>query len=184
MNAPKKITLERSPEPDKLTDRFDRGERIIMVDGVRWGRTMVHSMGSRGTETTFVDMVGTTIGAPTASGRHFLPVRVMSASRKSSMVLTGTGYRLPDGFKDTEQLTLEKAIELVEQGKLRAPEIVEAELAEKAAELRANREARKALDDREFRTRAAIAVTLSVTDPLYSDALDRVIAAMRWAQEK
>lgn len=141
-------------------ERFDRGERIIMVNGERWGRTIVTSHGRRGTKHTFQQ-----------NGGSELDVSVRSQKRQR--------WAASDNWRPTEEVVLEKAKELIKSGQLRHPSIVQREN-EQAMERyreRAGEAEKKRVEA--FRTKAMEA--LQINDPT-SAIIDRVVAAMEWAQ--
>lgn len=153
-------------------EQFDRGEREIIVDGIRWGRTIVQSRGSGGTRTTFLqDHYGELCENPDA--RFTQPYTVRSAGRRRSMWDK-------EPVRTTEELTLEMAQKLVADGILRHPDIVKAENARRAAEYRASRETRDREEAAAFEAKAREA--LQINSDEQSDLVDRVVAAMRWAQ--
>lgn len=163
---------------------FDRGERIIMVEGERWGRTHVSWHGSRGTSTTFHQDGWGTLTRTSKRGDREYNISVSSASKRHARRFIpngngGTDYRLPGGFKDTNQLVLEKINEMIAEGKLRHPSIVKQEVAAENAAYARRREAAAAKEEAEFRTKAAEAVRAN--DP-NSEIVDRVVEVMRWAQ--
>jgi hypothetical protein len=180
-----KIELVRHP-PQKYgdPDYFDRGERIIMVDGVRWGRTRVQSHGSRGTTTTFEQEGGETILDPSSKRADYINVRSENA-RHAKVHIPGKGYVLPADWKTTEQRTLEVAVDLVRDGLLRHPDVVKAEAEKRAAARRKARESAQERENAAFRNRAETALApLETTRELYQELVTRVIDAMRWAQEQ
>lgn len=188
--APTAPTIELVTPPAELRDWrtrrdnpkrefFDRGERIIMVDGVRWGRTRVTWHGCHGTRTGFIQDNGEELGR-TSKGGYFHREAVSSPNaRHAKQFITNpaTGereYRLPDNFKSGEELVLEKVRELVATGKLRDPAVVKAE--SDAAHARYQK--RQA----EGEKREAAGYTGEPNDPESVELIDRIVAAMRWAQ--
>lgn len=168
-DAPRVIELVRVNAPG-----FDRGERAIMVDGIRWGRTKVAWRGRHGTATTFVQEGGhTLIENPGAKFEREITIRSTGKfeRRRSSE---------SNPFKTTEQQTLAKVIELVANGTLRDPAVVRAENERRMDEWRAGRAIAQQEEDAEFRRRAISALGLESDDA--GDIIDRVVAAMRWAQ--
>lgn len=170
------IELVRSKDPG-----FDRGERIILIDGVRWGRTHMQWRGCHGTETTFSQEHGKKIGT-VSKGGYFHPIRVMSATaRRSRRWIEGKGYVLPSDFQTTEQRTVSRIAELIYDGQLRHPEIVQAETAQRHADYRAKRQQVQAEAEEAFKAKAMEAVRANDPD---SEIVQRVIEAMRWAQDR
>jgi hypothetical protein len=208
------VTLQKMPAWDyskpfeERGELFERGERVILVDGVRWGRTYVRSMGPRGTSTTFKQESGETVGQELRPGK-FIDIYVDSTSERHAKQFIGGSYRLPDNFKSTEELVLEKARELVAAGKLRDPVIVKAEReARNTAAEKRHREAQERENQR-FRERAAACVVdiswedmaarysikaetsdelqarhKALVADLETETIDKIVAAMRWAQER
>jgi hypothetical protein len=161
-----KVTLEKS-------DTLDRGERLIRVDGVVWGRTIVSSHGVHGKKHMFHQEHGETIGDVSKSG-HFHEVCVRSTKRKSWPVDDKES-------KPTFELVLEKAIELINAGRLRHPESVKQEQERFRAQYH-EREVKRAKAEQDlFETKAREALD-GIPDDIAAPVLDKVIAAMRWAQ--
>jgi len=148
-------------------EAFERGERAIMVDGVRWGRTRVTWHGMHGNSVTFQE----SSGEITDDNGRAITVRSKKRTWREDV----------DGAPvvTTEDRTLEKVRELIATGKLRHPDIVRAERAKAAAEY----SARIAKQDRErkaaFRAKAMEALRVNNPD---SEVIGRVVAAMEWAQ--
>lgn len=148
---------------------FDRGERLILVNGVRWGRTRVTYHGCHGTKHTLCqDGDGPVIENPGAKYERESAVRSVKFRR-------WTG----EPQVKTEDLVIAKAAELVAAGRLRDPATVRREHAEAAKLYREQQERGAAREESEFRTKAAEAIG---ANDLHSEAVDRVLAAMRWAQ--
>ena len=82
-------------------------------------------------------------------------------------------------WRPTEELSLEKAIELVETGKLRHPDIVKREAEEHHRAYLERMAERDKQEAEAFRTKAMEA--LQINDP-DSAIIDRVVEAMKWAQ--
>jgi hypothetical protein len=161
------VELVKPPTGDKT---FDRGERIIVVDGVRWGRTVVTYHGCHGTAHKF-RQEGGDILCENPNARYPREIAVRSVKRRR-----WTG----DPWRPTHEAVLEKARELVAIGKLRHPDIVKAEH-QKAMERYNERCA--AIEEKrkqEFRERACQALGMNQDDG--SQIIDRVVAAMEWAQ--
>lgn len=169
--------------PKAKGDYFDRGERIILVDGVRWGRTHMKWHGCNGTTVTFSQEAGEEICDIRGNGEYqrAIAVSVRSQGRHERRVWKDGRYIDNPEFKTTEELATIKAQELVAAGRLRDPEIVKRERAEAHArwiEQRARREVEKA---EAWRRRAMEA--LGINDP-ESEMLGRVLALMEWAKEQ
>lgn len=165
--------------PPRGTKGFAPGERIITVDGVAWGRTYVEHHGCHGTSHTFHQQHGETIGeARPALGKgapRFHAVTVRSQNKRF--------WRDPSPWRPTEEAVLEKARELVAAGKLKHPDV---ELARQAAVRRTMQEAQAARDSEgrtKFRAKAIEALGLN-QDPGDSLLVDKVVAAMEWAQSQ
>lgn len=159
---------------------FERGERIIMVDGERWGRTYVTWHGCNGTKTVFEqhhgDVITKSIGE---RGTRVREVSVSSASERHAKRFIDGQYRLPDDFKSTEHLVLDKVRELIDGDLLRHPDIVAKEANEIAAKMEAQRITRHERELAEFKAKAMEAVRANDPD---SEIVARVVEAMRWAQ--
>jgi hypothetical protein len=141
-------------------EAFDRGERIIVVDGARWGRTIVTYHGVHGTTHTFVQHHGGEIEGAS----------VKSEKRRWNK----------EGWRPTEDRVLEKVRELVSGGQLRHPDVVKAENEQAAERYRKQREKAEVEHAANFRKRAlkACGANVNPDDPL----VDRVVEAMKWAQ--
>lgn len=166
------VTLEKS-------EKLHRGERLIMVDGVAWGRTIIHHHGPRASSYTFSQMHSTDpnddeeIGDMGKSGRYFhaIEVRNKKPARFSKEV------RRP-----TDEIVLVKAMELIATGRLRDPANVAQEI-EQCRTIARNREAERDREEREeFECRAREALRINDSEP--SELVDRVVTAMRWAQQQ
>ena len=152
-------------ERNAMGRKYGRGERVIMVNGEMWGKTVVTFHGCHGTKYAFEQKHGRLIEEQLPGENYSHLIFVRSEPRTSSTV--------------TEKRVLEKARELVETGKLRHPDILRREAEEaKAAYLKKCAE-RDAKEEAEFRARAVEAIGL--TD---DGLVDRIVAAMRWAQHK
>lgn len=157
-------------------ESFEGGERVILVNGVRWGRTCVARHGVWGTSHTFEQDGGDRIPAIEGESRDrskYVQVRSMTKRR----------MRDDTKWRPTEEMVLEKARELVASGRLRDPAVVKLEAKQEHERWLAEREQR----DRErvdaIRAKAAEALQLNnVPAPGESVVLDRVVAAMEWAQ--
>ncbi len=173
------ITLEKPTKLPRPDERFDRGERLIMVDGVRWGRTHVSSHGVHGQRHTFQQQDGGKIIVDPKS-KHAREVSVSSKERGRSIFDSSPK-------PTTEEKVLATVRELVATGKLRDPAIVRAENAESMKLYRAQQEAGKAREEAEFLAKAKEAAGYDAAFPVPSNAtalVGRIVAAMRWAQTK
>jgi len=143
---------------------FERGERIILVDGVRWGRTHCTWHGCWGTRITIRQDNGGCIADENG------PIEIRS----------GRKGRWDE--ESTDNKVLKKVQELVAAGKLRDPKIVQAENEKAAAEYSRRAAERDAQEELQFRKRACEALGLNSDNG--SELVTRVVAAMRWAQSK
>lgn len=163
-------------KPDADAKGFDRGERIIMVDGVRWGRTHVKSHGRRGTTTTFEQEHGEEIAEQYAGTERACYYAVKVHSERARRYERGVP-------RSTEELVLEKIKELIGSGKLRDPAIVKAEVEARRSDGEKRFLAAREAEARLFLQKATEALGDSLNDP--DDVIiDRIVAAMRWAQEQ
>lgn len=160
-----KVTLEKS-------DKLDRGERLIRVDGVVWGHTIVSSHGVHGQKHKFHQEHGETIGS--MSGGYHLPVVVRSTKRQKWL-----GDK--DTWRPTYELVLEKAIELINAGRLRHPDSVKQEQERLREKMRESTNRREHKEQAEFEAKAREALD-GIPDDIAAPVLDKIIAAMRWAQ--
>jgi hypothetical protein len=177
----KRVELVKVSPPFRDRDYFDRGERAIMVDGARWGRTHVAWHGCNGTTVTFSQEAGEEICDMRGKGEYSraIAVSVRSMGRRDRRIWKDGRYVNNPDFKTTEELATIKAQELVDAGRLRDPQIVRKERDEahrRWVEQRARREVEKA---EAWRRRAMEA--LNINDP-ESETLARVLALMEWAK--
>lgn len=154
---------------------LDRGEREIVVDGVRWGQTIVTGHGCHGTKHVFQQEGGEVILRE--RGNRYSEIAVRSEKNHK--------WRYSDQkdnpWKPTEERVLEKIKELVAMGKLRHPDKVKAEQARAMETMRKHAEEREAKRIEAFRSKAMAAI--QVNDPT-SEIIDRVVEAMEWAQSQ
>lgn len=172
------IELKKSDERD-----FGRDERIIMVDGVRWGRTIVTHHGWYGTKYTFSQENGGTIyDDPNARYPHEINVRSERKRRAE-----------PGTWRPTEERVLEKIGELIASGKLRDPAIVKKESDEARKAYNARQAERTAAEEAAFRAKADQAIRgmtgyvltgLGEKKMPHTEDIEAVVAVMRWAQEQ
>lgn len=155
---------------------FDRGERIIMVDGTRWGRTHVRHHGCHGTSHHFEQDEGNMLTRKPDDQEHWKEynwVDIRSMKKRWSN---------REEWRSTEELVLAKARELVEAGRLRDPKIVKAEGEEAAERWLAKRAEKTRQKAANFRERAIKALGLNHDNGSYM--IDDVVAAMNWAAEQ
>lgn len=175
------------PNTDLIThpgETFTDGERVILVDGVRWGRTVVTRHGVHGTKTWFEQEGGdrVTVRGVLKGGRRDVYVR--SANPREARRFIDGEYRLPDDFRATATLVLAQVIELVDTGALRDPAVVRRESEARRAE-HARRLTEGAERERQaFRKRAIEALTVGGVMGYTEQMIGAVIAAMIWAQEQ
>lgn len=158
---------------------FDRGERAIYVDGVRWGRTRIFHHGVHGTAHAFQQSDGSYIEDTSKHGNQ-LKVQVRSMRKR---------YSNPDTWRPTEEIVLEKAKELVAAGRLRHPDVVRAEVdAEHALymfkkSVRERKEQEK-LNDRARGVLRNLQAYIGVPSgqPAPQEDVDLIVEAMKWAQ--
>lgn len=165
------IELRRVKPPFEKGDYFDRGERAIFVDGVRWGRTIVTFHGCHGTTHTFVQDKGHTIEE--RPGERY-PGEVSVRSQKRRKWLDSNDWR------PTEEKVMEKITELINTGRLRHPNIVKTENEQAMEEYRAR--ARKAEEKQQAKLRERACKALGINQDDGSEIIDRVVEAMKWAQ--
>lgn len=170
------ITLEKVPgrAPDKR----------ILVDGAVWGYAQAEHHGMHGTSYDigqYTDVAGNSWRIITIEEKsnfdrapRMMAVRVRGKSKSAER-------HNPDP-RSTEQRIIDKARELIEAGHLKSPEAKRAELAAEAEKFRAERAAADAEKKAAFRARAMEAVGGYLGDVDKSEAIDRVVAAMEWAQ--
>lgn len=161
---------------------FDRGERIIIVDGMRWGRTAVRSRGQHGNVITFEQHEGETLSEPTYEGStRFRDIYVSTGGRRNK--------RSQVPVPSTDEVVLAKVKELIEAGKLRHPEIVKAEVEARRASFAASNSRAQQAENERFRAKAIEAAGVDRPEgvKLYTDEehlVARIIEAMRWAQSQ
>jgi hypothetical protein len=157
--------------PGPQNERFDVGERIIVVDGVRWGRTIVQSKGPLGQIHRFHQDGGEGFIMdvyPPSRFNRFTEVRSLKMRMRNR------------DFRTTEEAVLAKARELVADGLLRDPAIVRREhaVAAEGARLEAYRKA-------ELKLRAfyCIPEDLPITQEARNALAASIVQAMEWAME-
>ena len=167
-----RIELAKPAAPAVFGELFAAGERLILVNGEPWARTLISHHGVYGTRYRFKQLNGETVIVDPAA-RHPREVSVSSSGRRRNW---------DDDKRPTEVRILEKARELVASGKLRAPDVVKAEQDAARERYRERVAANVRRQEAEFRERACQALGVNQDDG--SELVDRVVAAMRWAQEK
>lgn len=152
---------------------LEKGERYIVVDGVRWGQTIVEHHGMHGTTHMFRQEGGEVLFDRPESRYGQVKVHSMRTRRG----------RREEGWRPTEELVLEKARELVAECRLRHPANYRAEQ-ERAAKALQERQAKaEAKEQREFEEYAERVILDSAG--LNMDArVKALVAAMRWAQTR
>lgn len=164
----------------KGAEFFDRGERIIMVNGERWGRTHVKWHGVHGT-TTHIQQEGGEIlmrnPADIETWKEYKWLSVSSGGRRG---------RHEPNLKPIDELVIDKIRELIAAGRLRHPATIRAESEREMALDRAERAQAKEREAAEFRAKAleAAGYTGEPNDPESVAMVERIIGAMRWAQTK
>jgi hypothetical protein len=172
---PRNVTLEKPQPDDPDFSRYGRGERRIMVDGEQWGRTHVRYHGGSGQSHNF-EQEGGEILLKNPEAKYPREISVSSDVRGKHHY--GRGPR-----SDTFETVRAKAQELVETGRLRDPAIVRAERQTAQAKLADAERAAAAAEEQAFREKARKALAgLQLLEG--EKAVDRVVAAMRWAQSQ
>lgn len=171
------------PRAIRDRERFDRGERVILVDGERWGRTEVVFRGPHGTQTYFAQEGGERITVRSEHNpKRFNEVAVWSGGRANRRNRFATNS---EATRKNVDLVLDKVRELVASGLLRDPKIVRAEVAARSRRLEARHRAAQQDEEERFRSKAIDSLLLPA-DRLFTDseeaAIARVVDAMRWAQ--
>lgn len=174
----RKIELAKpAPPPYAKGDHFSPGERMILVDGVRWGRTIVSRHGCHGTRHKFQQDGGEVL-VDDPNKRYPQATSIRSVKRH---------HYDKEPHVPTLERVLAKAIELVNSCKLRDPAVVRAEQQAAMARHRENTAKAMAAETENFRARAEM-----VADPFKKQGLlshdghehlvGRIVEAMRWAQ--
>lgn len=155
-----------------------RGDRTIMVDGVRWGYVEMKGHGCHGPSYEFHDVHGAGIHVVFNSGR-------ISVHQLESVHMPRKWDRNADP-RDIEQRIIDKTRELIDAGKLRDPGVIAAENAAASARYRAAqaaddverdqmREALKSLWRRPDLTNAERAGLSAAYKDIFTTALERAI---------
>lgn len=178
------VELVKAAPPFAPDDYFDRGERIIMVNGVRWGRTHVKWHGCNGNSVHFEQEGGDMLcrdphDAETWKEYRWLSVRSLSKRHSRQWV---DGKYVQIGWQSTEDLALAKAKELIAAGRLRHPDTLRAEAEVRQVAYQNERMEKQERRQREFRERACQALGINQDDG--SDIIDRVVTAMEWARDQ
>lgn len=172
-----KIELEKG-------EGLEKGERYIVVDGVRWGQTVVTHHGVHGTRYRFRqygsgDLAAERPDADKEYRRGVYDVR----SEKRKRVWVENKLVLDPNWRPVEELVLEKVRMLVDGGKLRDPDVVRVEVEAREERRRREQEGRDAREKREFEVRAEKALDrtrgLNLTEQVRI-----IVELMRWAQTK
>lgn len=162
--------------------QFGDGERAIMVDGVRWGRTRVARHGVHGTSHTFEQEGGETIIAD-PEAKYPSNVTVRSERRRWS--------NDPQPAPTLDRV-LVMAMQLVDNGKLRHPDVVKAEQQARREAFAKRVAKQEAKEKAEMRDHARLAV-VAIFEPLAIEnydsdhetaAIAAVLKAMEWAQQR
>lgn len=168
-----RVELERPEKSDRL---FSAGERIIVVDGFRWGRTWVHHHGMHGTSVTFQQEGGGTIEPLKGEHKHYNSGGVSVRSIKKRRAF----YNKTE-WRPTDELVLEMAQKLVADGRLVHPDVLRQREARARETLRKAAEKDEAERVAEFRNRAREAIGQPDAED-GSIPLETVVAAMEWAR--
>lgn len=150
-----------------------RGERYIVVDGVRWGRTVVSHHGVHGTKHLFRQEGGELLIA-NPDERYPREIAVRSERKRYSNAAT---------WRPTESLVLEKAVELVATCRLRHPDNVREEQRRASEAYHAKAAKAEAKEQREFEAKAEEALDRTRGLNLTTQ-VKIIVEAMRWAQQK
>lgn len=155
---------------------LDKGERYIVVDGVRWGRTVISYHGMHGTRHKFEQ-----IGSGHRVKVDDRDVWVDSAKRRRVWV---DNHLVPDpDWKPTDDLVLAKAVDLVGQCLLRHPDNVREEIKRQNEAYQRKQEQQAAKEQREFEAKAT-----EMLDRLRglneTSQVKIMVEAMRWAQTR
>ena len=172
-------------KPPKEATLFDRGERLIVVDGVIWGRTVIRHHGTRPPSYRFVQLSGDIFMGDAVVDR--ISDGKMKRSIDAEVYQEAERrYRHSTEKRPTaESLILEKVRELIKEKKLRHPDEVKAERAKQAEQYRQQAADAEAAQKAAFEKRAREAL-----DPIagavfaedFDDTLAKVVGAMKWAQ--
>ena len=116
-----KIELQKPPPG---ATGFSPGERLVIVDGVAWGRTIVKSYGPRGRGYSIAQLcagrsgwAGSEIGR-WSKGGHFYPERVS---------------RWSVGGEPLNELVIDLARKLIIEGRLKSPDVEQQEQEDRKA---------------------------------------------------
>ena len=174
-----KIELAK-PEPGTFgprgigdNERFDRGERIILVDGARWGRTSVTTHGRHGMRYRFLqDGRSEVIEERANNSTYKVPATVWG-----DKVARRHAYGNNKPVAPVEERIIEKVREMIETGLLRDPVVVRGDIEEEARQYRAQRADARRAEEAAFHARACAALGVSIND--HSEKVQAVIDAMR-----
>lgn len=180
-----KIELVKGTASVRADEYFGPGERVIMVDGIRWGRTFAQSMSRYGMKYTFGQEHGGMIYDKDDDQREKWekPVNVRISRRERTNADT----------RSTDQILVDKIAELIAAGRLIAPNIKKAKNLAAHEAFRQEQRAAHAARDKAFRAKALEALHLSAATAesfnavqimVDKNTVDRIVAAMRWAQEQ
>lgn len=181
-------------EPFKRNE-YDRGSKVILVDGEKWGEYRMESHGMHGPSYHASDLHGPLYTGVKKFGRNkgdgiehsFRPTREKDVRRNNLYVRDDDKKKK---FIPTDEQLRLHAIELIESGVLRSPVSRNNEITAAHAKYVAERERAEERADTEFKNRADAAIGLEVTNTLAeigghdirARLRERIIEAMRWAQ--
>lgn len=155
-----------------------RGRKKIFVNDVHWGTINMASHGMHGVSYTFVQEGQTgNICDPKDLDFHKQP-RAVEVRQRTKRRLRRDGEPL----LPAETVLEAKVRELIKRGLLRHPNIVKHERDEARKRAAENRRAAAEVEEKLFRHRACEALGINQDDG--SEVIDRVVAAMRWAQSQ
>jgi len=165
-------------------EAFDRGERIIMVDGERWGRTVVTFHGCHGTRHVIKQDHGSIIEAEEGEPKHYENDGVCIFVGGRRMRRWQDGQEPPS----TETQVQELVEKLIAQGRLIHPMDKKQQNDAAMAAYRKRVAEAEAKEEAALRARAIEALTAmrfaGLTDPQINDAIEHIMAAMKWAQTR
>lgn len=174
--AAPRIELEKPTALVVDGERYDRGERVITVNGQPWGRTLVSHHGVHGAQYRIKQLNGEPI------------IKDPNAKYPREVSISSSRFRArrERDMRPTEEVIIETARELVAAGRLRDPAVVKAEQVARAVRYRERQAEGERREAAEFRAKAleAAGYTGEPNDPQSVELVDRVVAAMRWAQTK
>lgn len=181
------IAIERWPAAKG--EYAPRGRKVVIVDGVQWGVAHPEGHGTHGSRYWFQQIgLDGAIEEPhgrkvTGKGRSDLTITYVWSDKRHKRDINFNPWANPPMIvKSVDERLLEAATRLVSTGRLRHPDVVQAERTKFLDELAAASKREEDAAAREFEMRADL-ICGQIAAPADTTLIkDQIIKAMRWAQ--